>query len=365
VTLRWLNLILLPILLVACAPRSSGPAPVVAGTAGVTQPPARSAQVATKGEVAYLVQSGDTVYAISRRFNVSVRNIIDLNNLQPPYLLYVGQRVVVPVTAIHVVRRGDTLSEIADRYDVDLRDLAVANGIRQPYEIYVGQQVRLPGAVITASSAPAAPRQAAPAPAPAPEQALPRRPVTASSLPETVRAQPAPPPVAEPKVVTRPTPPPASNRPEPRTKPIEQASRAVPAPAARSGKLLEWPISGRILSDFGPKEGGLHNDGLNIAAPRGSRVKAAENGVIAYAGDDIRAFGNLLLIKHADGLMTAYAHLERYLVKRGETVRKGQLVATVGSSGGVSTPQLHFEVRRKSQPVDPRGYLPKVIAALP
>ena len=127
-TLRWLNVILLPVLLVACAPRSSGPAPVVAGTSGVTQPPARGAQAATKGEVAYLVQSGDTVYAISRRFSVSVRNIIDLNNLQPPYLLYVGQRVVVPVTAIHVVRRGDTLSEIADRYDVGLSDLAARCG---------------------------------------------------------------------------------------------------------------------------------------------------------------------------------------------------------------------------------------------
>ncbi|MEQ8710395.1 MAG: LysM peptidoglycan-binding domain-containing M23 family metallopeptidase [Rhodospirillales bacterium] len=361
-TLRWLIVILLPVLLVACAPRSSGPAPVVAGTAGVTQPAAQPAAGIAKGEVTYLVQSGDTVYAISRRFNVSVRSIIDLNNLQPPYLLYVGQRVAVPVTAIHVVRRGDTLSEIADRYGVGLRDLAGANGIGQPYDIYVGQQIRLPSAVITASNAPAAPRQGAPAP----EPAAPRRPVTSSPLPEIARPEPAPPPAAGPQVVTRPAPPPpASSRPEPRTKPIEQASRAVPAPAARSGKLLDWPISGRVLSEFGPKEGGLHNDGLNIAAPRGSRVKAAENGVVAYVGDDIRAFGNLLLIKHADGLMTAYAHLERYLVKRGETVRKGQLVATVGSSGGVSTPQLHFEVRLKSQPVDPRRYLPKVIAGLP
>lgn len=349
--IRKLAAIGLLLALAACA-RSGAPAPVVDGNRGSSQKAAAApATAATQsyGDVEYIVRRGDTVYAISRRFNVSVRRLIELNDFEPPYLLQVGQRVRVPVLAIHIVRRGDTLSEIADRYDIALNDLASANGIRRPYNIYVGQQIRLPRAVIAEN-----PATAAPPPAPRPEESRPSSP-----------AEPSPPPVAAENVVTEPTPKSESDVPAPRSKPITQASRAVPAPAPRSGKLLSWPVAGRILSEFGPKEGGLRNDGINIAMPRGAKVKAAENGVVAYAGDDIRAFGNLLLIKHADGLMTAYAHLERMLVKRGESVKRGQLIATVGSSGGVTTPQLHFEVRRKSEPVNPRKYLPKTIAALP
>lgn len=344
--IRGLAIIAGLLALAACA-RSGPPAPVVTGAAGETAP--RSGATTSGGVVSYVVQRGDTLYAIARRFNVPVRRVIELNNFNPPYTLLVGQRVRVPVVAIHIVRNGETLSEIADRYDLGLAELAVANNIRAPYVIYVGQQIRLPRAVIAESSASAAPPPRAPSNASAPPVPAPR---------------PQPAPVDAASVVTEPSQAAGQSLPVPRTKPIDQASRAVPAPAPRSGKLLDWPITGRILSEFGPKPGGLRNDGINIAAPRGAKVTAAENGVVAYSGDDIKAYGNLLLVKHADGLMTAYAHLERFLVKRGDKVKRGQLIGTVGSSGSVTIPQLHFEVRKKSDPVDPRGFLPKSMAML-
>jgi len=128
-------------------------------------------------------------------------------------------------------------------------------------------------------------------------------------------------------------------------------------PAPRSAGRFRWPARGSILSEFGPKPGGLHNDGINISAAKGSSVVAAENGVVAYAGNELRGFGNLLLIRHADGWMTAYAHLDDMLVDRGAKVTRGQKIGTVGSSGSVSAPQLHFELRRGSRAVDPREYL--------
>jgi len=116
-------------------------------------------------------------------------------------------------------------------------------------------------------------------------------------------------------------------------------------------------VKGQIISGFGPKKGGLNNDGVNIGAPAGTNVVAADNGVVAYAGNELRGFGNLLLIRHADGWVTAYAHNDKLLVKRGDTVKRGQIIAQVGSTGSVSTPQLHFEIRKGTDPVDPLKYL--------
>lgn len=118
-----------------------------------------------------------------------------------------------------------------------------------------------------------------------------------------------------------------------------------------------WPVRGKVVSSFGPKAKGLHNDGVNIAAPLGTPVLAAENGVIAYAGNELRGYGNLLLVKHDNGWITAYAHTQDLTVKRGERVKKGQIIARVGSTGNVRTPQLHFELRRGKHAVDPVKYL--------
>lgn len=147
--------------------------------------------------------------------------------------------------------------------------------------------------------------------------------------------------------------------PQPQRQSAAQPRVRTPPPELppRNSAGFLMPVVGRTVSEYGPKPNGLANDGINIAAPRGTPVRAAEAGVVAYAGQDIRGFGRLLLLRHADGFVTAYAHNDKLLVTRGEVVARGQVIATVGASGGIDTPQLHFEIRQGSRPLDPRGLL--------
>ncbi|MFD2235592.1 murein hydrolase activator EnvC family protein, partial [Phaeospirillum tilakii] len=138
------------------------------------------------------------------------------------------------------------------------------------------------------------------------------------------------------------------------------ASPVEAPPPPRAAGLFLWPLKGEVVAEFGPLPGkGQHNDGINIAAARGTPIRAAENGVVVYVGNELKGFGNLLLIKHADGWMTAYAHAEQLKVDRGARIKRGQVIATVGSSGNASQPQLHFEIRRGTEAVNPLDYLPE------
>ena len=130
-------------------------------------------------------------------------------------------------------------------------------------------------------------------------------------------------------------------------------NKVLSVPERRGGKLFLWPVRGRVISNFGPRAGGLHNDGINIAAPRGAPIYAADNGIVAYTGTGIKGFGNLVLVKHSDGWTTAYAHVDRVLVRRGDTVKRGETIGTIGSTGKVTRPQLHFEIRKGSRAVNP------------
>jgi murein DD-endopeptidase MepM/ murein hydrolase activator NlpD len=147
---------------------------------------------------------------------------------------------------------------------------------------------------------------------------------------------------------------------------LQQAPPQSAAPAFSDSQVTQmaagrfkWPLTGTILSDFGPKAGGQRNDGLDIQANAGDAVRAAADGDIVYAGDQVPGFGNLVLIKHADGWATAYGHLGRIDVKNQQKVTQGQQIGQAGQTGGVSEPQLHFEVRYGSKAVDPKLALPK------
>lgn len=279
----------------------------------------------------HLIASGDTVYGIAQRYGVTTRALIDWNSLRPPYRLTIGERLRLPESRGYVVQPGDTIYAISNRFGVDRSALVRANNMRAPYAIQVGQRLQIPAG----SAAPPSPSPVQTASAPVQRTVLP--PPAAARVPGT----PSP-------VATRPPAEPAPPRPA--------TTIAIPPPRAASGFI--WPVEGRLLSSFGAKDNGLHNDGINIAAPRGAPVLAADNGVVAYAGQEIRGFGNLLLIKHDGGLITAYAHTDTLLVKRGDTVTRGQVIGKVGTTGGVETPQLHFEVRQGTRAVDPKLYLP-------
>jgi murein DD-endopeptidase MepM/ murein hydrolase activator NlpD len=285
-------------------PRVSRPAPSA---------PVRAAAV--PGTV--LVVKGDSVYGLSRRHGIPARAIIEANGLRPPYHLRIGQRITLPKVREHVVGRGDTLSGISANYGIGFREMARANGITEPYTVYPGQRLIVPE----------------------------EKPQSQAARP-AIRERPVPPkPSRTPTTVAR------------ASKP--RAAAAIPRPPARGGKGFAWPLRGRIVSTFGSKSGGLRNDGINVAAPRGTPVRAVENGVVAYAGNELKGFGNLVLVKHQGGWVSAYAHVGRMLVGRGDTVRKGGTIATVGSTGTVSVPQLHFELRKGKKAVDPRRYLNK------
>lgn len=298
-----------------------GAAPVQTAAAPVPVP--TPAQQPMDGR--YRVAPGDSLYGIARRFGLPVRAVIDVNGLQPPYALSVGQELTVPRAQVHVVASGDTVYSIARHYHIDRSELVRLNAIQPPYTIPVGQQLILP--------TPGSAVEAAPAPV---------------EVAYTPPAEPLPPAVT-------PAPPPAA-APPPEAKSRDAVRAALADPPRRAGLFL-WPVQGPVLSSYGAKSGGEHNDGINIAAPRGSPVRAAEHGVVAYAGEELKGFGKLLLVKHDDGWVTAYAHNEDLLVAAGDTVRQGQTIATVGSSGHVDRPQLHFEIRRGTRAVDPQAQL--------
>ena len=139
--------------------------------------------------------------------------------------------------------------------------------------------------------------------------------------------------------------------------PTQTAALPVPEPPPSSGGRLLWPVAGNVLSEFGPKPNGQHNDGINIVVAKGTPVKAADDGVVAYAGNELKGYGNLVLIRHDNGFVSAYANNGELKVKRGDKVNRGQTIATSGQTGNVSSPQLHFELRKGSTPVDPMPYL--------
>jgi len=253
--------------------------------------------------VSHKVKKGETLYALSRRFGVPVRAMIAANRLRSPYTIAVGQQLRVPYARVHIVEKGETGYSISRRYSVTTSDLMQANAIRPPYRLAVGQRLKLPGGAL-----------------------------------------------AEPAVTASGSVPVKSGR-----RPSRRAV-AIPAPP-RSAGGFEWPIAGKIASRFGPREGGMHNDGINILASKGAPVKAADAGTVVYASNALEGYGNLLLVKHASGWITAYAHNERILVRPGQVVKRGEIVARVGSTGGVTAPQLHFEIRKGRQALDPLRYL--------
>jgi murein DD-endopeptidase MepM/ murein hydrolase activator NlpD len=375
--------VLLVAALGACA-RLGPPAPVVQGTSTPPRPiakaaPSRAAPAAALSQSApgeVNVRPGESLYSIARRHNIPTRALIDANRLQPPYVLQNGQRLILPQVSTYQVQAGDTLSGIARRFGLGMNEIVRANAIAPPYHVQVGQLLIVPGGAALPAAEPApvvASREPMPAvPAGAVDSApLPTTPAPPARAAEPVASETTPVAALPPAAAIQPASAPVAAVPAPPSavEPIAVAPRAVlpepdEPPPAKTGRGFLWPVRGTVVSDYGSKPGGLQNDGINIAAPRGAPIRAAEGGTVVYAGNELRGFGNLLLVRHRDGWITAYAHADELLVKRGDEVRRGQVIARVGSSGGVTSPQLHFEVRRGARHVNPRDYLSPQTAAL-
>lgn len=334
------------------------------------------------------VQPGDTLYGLSRRHSVSLSELMAVNNLSKP-MIKPGQKLVLPVPGAdrpsrlaslqpetmndaappppirpqttfdapqasqdtlaryggtYTVKAGDSLYNIARAHKVPFTELQHVNNITDVRRVRPGTVLRVPGAPASAVE------QIAEAPSAAAE---PPAPVFAPADRTDTSVSVAPPPEAPATAAT------------PRI--LNEGSRvaalndtrtdAAPVPAVGESNKLRWPATGKIIAGFGPRPDGTHNDGINLSVPLGTEVKAAESGVVAYAGSELKGYGNLVLIRHENGWVTAYAHNETLMVSRGDTVKRGQVIAKAGKTGTVDQPQLHFELRQDAKPVDPTPFM--------
>lgn len=306
----------------------------------VAQAPAMPAHVAAAGG-SHTVQPGETLSSIGRTYGATRTDLAAANGIAPDTMVRIGQKLVIPgrsAQQVAAIQRTQAQTRVAEAPAP-----AATGTVGQPRMQFVqGPQ---------GHGAPAAGQAVAAAPAAKPVQTAqlqPQKPA-APALKPSVAAPTAPAFAAAPSKAT--------SAPEPAEAAKPAALKVDPAPAASNGPNFRWPVRGRVVSNFGSKASGSTNDGINLAVPEGTEVKASDDGVVAYAGDQLKNFGNLVLIRHSNGWVTAYAHNSALNVKRGDTVRRGQIIAKSGSTGSVSSPQLHFEVRKGAQAVDPMDHL--------
>jgi murein DD-endopeptidase MepM/ murein hydrolase activator NlpD len=353
------------------------------------------------------VGPGMTLYSIARSNNLSVAELAAVNGIKAPYAVHTGQTLRLPgagtgaVASQHAmppdnttfsepsdtpiapkpgapasstaasakpfksgpsvaangtgetltVASGDTLFSLGRKYGLSPYAIADANGLPHNAQLVLGQKVRIP------AGGEAAPAVAAAKPA--------------TSKTTTAANGTLPPATGEEgtgEAVAANTPP-AAATPEPIPGSDQSAAATTTPPAASTGQQvaegapiagapgMRWPVRGKIISGFGPKANGLKNEGINIAVPEGTSIRAAADGVVAYSGNELKGYGNLVLIRHEDGYVTAYAHGSELFVKRGDTVKRGDVIAKAGQTGSVSSPQLHFEVRKGAVALDPMKFL--------
>lgn len=317
------------------------------------------------------VAHGETAEMVARKHGVPLAALLQTNGIANPAAVRPGQRLVIPryVSAsapqaaapqayvpqaaaprvaapaqvpaaignnVHVVAPGESLMGIARKNSIALSALARANNIEPHARLNIGDRITIPGGRQAAVQR-TVPTIAAPVSAPvisAPQVAQPR--IIPMDKTAAIPAQTA-------RMATQ----------EPAT--VETAASG--AEAAGAVPSFRWPVHGRVIAGFGAKANGVQNDGINLAVPEGTPIKAAEDGVVAYAGNELKGYGNLVLIRHANGFVSAYANAKELLVKRGDSIKRGQVIANAGQTGNVTSPQLHFEIRKGSTPVDPTKYL--------
>ena len=338
-----------------------------------------------------IVKRGDTLYALARENNITVSELARINNLKEPYTLSIGQKLSLRASKVEMsksevkkeevkkvekpipnviseekvkqikeekaktivsketikptstkrvdlqeitVAKGDTLYSLSRKYKIPVNDLAVMNKLTAPFTLSVGQKLKVPklDGVQTRSAVTV------------------KKSIKASdtTTKKTTVSTQKPEKPSYTKVESK-----------PKTASTTETKKSSTKIVARSSSKFSWPVRGKILSGYGPKNGGLVNDGINIYAPLGTTVRAAENGVVAYAGNEVKGMGNLIIIQHSDGWMTVYAHLDSMEVRRGARVNVGQPIGKIGKTGKVDKPQLHFEIRKGTKSYNPTNYLKK------
>ena len=333
----------------------------VAAAPAIT-PPAPNTSTITVG-------NGMTLYGIARANHLTVQQLAEANNLATPYSVAPGQKLKIPgahmaampkvaapaaqakseslvaeeqtqapatkpikAGGAHTVASGDTLYSLGRQYGVSPFAIADLNRLPHNKALSLGQSLRIPSGAkaIVAQAALIKPTDTGDTSIDTPEQK--------TAVAET--------PVKKPAALAL-----------PKENAAEQTAQATPVTADTTVLALRWPLKGKVISGFGAKPNGLKNEGINIAVPEGTNIQAAEGGVVAYAGNELKGYGNLVLVRHPGGYVTAYAHASQLMVKRGDTVKRGDVIAKAGQTGAVQSPQLHFEVRKGATALDPNKFL--------
>ncbi len=360
------------------APLQSSPAPSPAAPS----PYGASATAETGEQIE--VRPGDTLYGLSKRHHVSLTELMAANDLKGP-ALKPGQKLYLPAakghrtglsttetaaaqpsitaapaepapadwTGTYVMQPGDSLYAVARRHNVKPADLQKYNGVSDVRRLRPGTVLKMPaGAGTQVATNYVTQTDAAPAPVASADPAAPRVVQSAPPAQPTILNSQSPAPAADGKQTV------AVNTPNSATDGVPKAAPGSGS-AAETGKL-RWPAQGKVIAGFGQRPDGTHNDGVNLAVPMGTEVHAAEGGVVAYAGNELKGYGNLILLRHDNGWVTAYAHSEELLVKRGDKFMRGQVIAKAGKTGQVDQPQVHFELRQGQRPVDPTPFMEKL-----
>jgi murein DD-endopeptidase MepM/ murein hydrolase activator NlpD len=342
------------------APPSHSP---IETTATVPPRSVAAARPPAQGGTTIIVGTSDTLDGLAKRYNVSSAAILQANGYKGPRVLSPGQQLIIPKqtavataapalapaaskpvaavavpTSVHIVNRGDTLMSIARRNNVPVGELAKANNLDQTAKLSLGMKLTVPGSKSAAAAPVAQSVAVAPAQPVAPVAAPATKMAAAGGPPQSARLASATTNVVE-------------------EKPVVEAASVKSSEATGALPTFRWPVRGKVITSYGAKTNGKSNDGINLAVPEGTPVKAAEDGVVAYSGNELKGYGNLVLVRHSNGYVTAYAHASELLVKRGDTIKRGQIIAKSGQSGEVGSPQLHFEIRKGSSPVDPLQFL--------
>ncbi len=252
------------------------------------------------------VVGGETLFSISKKHDVLMRDLIKENNLLAPYNLKAGDKLKIPTPNYYIVKSGDTLYSISRANNMSMKSLITINDLKEPYNVVNGQKIR----------------------------------ITSDDNKNGIA-------VAKNSTI-------ANNNSSKSTSPEKTPENNL----ENKVNNFSWPVNnGKIISGFGPKKGGLYNDGINIAVTENDPVKVSESGVVAYVGNELKGYGNLVIVKHSGGWITAYAHLSKSFVKRGQKVKKLQIIANAGTTGNVSSAQLYFGLRKGRDAVNPQNYL--------
>jgi murein DD-endopeptidase MepM/ murein hydrolase activator NlpD len=286
------------------------------------------------------VQKGDTPHSIADKLGVDERALIESNKLNPSNLR-IGQVLAIPDKGSKPAAPTNVAVKEADPAPKEAstepeEGSAPASDGKPAVRVVKTTTIPAPGTSLAEEEAQGAASEADAKPAGAPADKADKTDKNESEPAKEIAASPE-----------------ITGEDKPRVANVDQ----LPTPDPMSGNSFRWPVKGRVISDFGTRPDGGHNDGIDVAVPQGTSVKAAENGVVAYAGNELKGYGNLVLIRHANNWVSAYAHNEEIMVKRGDKVRRGQIIAKAGATGAVSQPLVHFELRKGSRPVDPTKYM--------